>query len=101
MQSRPNPNFTVLDVSDPSAPEVHARLRLSEFPSFTVRGVTLSGSLAYVAARRSGLHIIDVSDPSAPVLLGYYQMPGYANAVAVSGSLAYVADRNELPGGAA
>ena len=66
LQSRPNPNFTVLDVADPSAPEVHAKLRLSESPSFTVRGVTLSGSLAYVAAGEGGLLILRYTGPIPP-----------------------------------
>ena len=34
-------------------------------------GVTVSGTLAYVADDGSGLAIIDVSNPSAPTLRGH------------------------------
>ncbi|MBM3313784.1 hypothetical protein FJY70_04230, partial [candidate division WOR-3 bacterium] len=36
--------------------------------------------------------VISVSDPSHPVELGYYDTPGYAYGVHVSGNHAYVAD---------
>ncbi len=57
-------------------------------------GITVVGSLAYVADRAPGLlQILDVSTPSAPTLLGSYNTPDYAVDVTVVGSLAYVAAR--------
>jgi hypothetical protein len=50
------------------------------------------GNLAYVADGGSGLQILDVSNPTAPVRLGGYDTDGWAVAVQVVGSLAYVAD---------
>jgi hypothetical protein len=41
------------------------------------------------------LRIIDVSVPSAPVEAGFYDSPGYAYGVAVTGSYAYVADGDD------
>ncbi len=50
-------------------------------------------NLAYVAAKRSGLQIVDVSDPEHPDIIGYWDdNPGSARGVAVSGDYAYVAD---------
>jgi hypothetical protein len=39
-----------------------------------------------------GLRIIDVSNPSSPTEVGFLDTPGWAYSVAVSGSVAYVAD---------
>jgi hypothetical protein len=47
--------------------------------------------LAYLAAGHSGLRVIDVSDPTNPYEVGRCPVPGYAEGVYVSGSLAYVA----------
>ena len=79
---------TILDVSDPAAPEVLAKLRLAD----VVRGIAVSGSLVYAVAGIDGFQVIDVSDPSAPVRVGFYKTPGQARGVAVSGTVAYVAD---------
>ena len=51
-----------------------------------------SDSILYVTARESGLELWDVKNTSLPIKLGYYDTPGRAYAVAVSGSYAYVAD---------
>jgi hypothetical protein len=56
------------------------------------QGVSVSGSIAYVADDYAGLQIIDVSNPTSPVRLGGYDTSGYAQGVSVSGSIAYVAD---------
>ncbi|MEO0112951.1 MAG: hypothetical protein ABIK80_03215, partial [candidate division WOR-3 bacterium] len=51
-----------------------------------------SGSYAYVADEDSGLRIIDISDPQNPQEVGYYDTPGEARGVYVSGSYVYIAD---------
>ncbi len=55
-------------------------------------GVTLLGSLAYLADGFGGLQIIDVNDPENPHVVSVVDTPGYAGEVAVSGATAYVAD---------
>ncbi|MCD4751016.1 MAG: hypothetical protein K8R59_16715, partial [Thermoanaerobaculales bacterium] len=40
----------------------------------------------------SGLRVVDVGTPSSPTEVGFYDTPGYAKDVAVSGGYAYVAD---------
>ena len=54
--------------------------------------MAISGDYAYVADRHGGLRIIDVSDPADPTETGFYDTPGSAEAIAVSGNYAYVAD---------
>jgi hypothetical protein len=41
---------------------------------------------------QAGLRVIDVSNPSSPREVGFYDTPGWASGVAVSGTYAYVAD---------
>jgi len=53
--------------------------------------VTLSGNLAFVADRDSGLQVVDVSDPQNPFIIGSVDTSD-ALSVALSGNLAFVAD---------
>ncbi|MHB1038428.1 MAG: Ig-like domain-containing protein [Pirellulales bacterium] len=55
-------------------------------------GVTVSGTLAYLADLDRGLVTIDVTNPAAPVRLGGYDAGTYAYGVAVIGTTAYVAN---------
>jgi hypothetical protein len=48
---------------------------------------------AYVPAGDAGLRIVDVSDPAAPMCVGAYDTPSYAQAVHVVSNHAFVADR--------
>ena len=54
-------------------------------------GVTLDGSIAYIADGGAGIQVIDVSDPLAPWLLGNFETPGSGYGVAVSPSQVFVA----------
>ncbi len=56
------------------------------------RGVSVSGSYAYVADGGSGLQVINVSNAGSPTLAGTYNTPGDAWSVYVSGTYSYVAD---------
>ncbi|MFH1352601.1 MAG: lamin tail domain-containing protein [bacterium] len=55
------------------------------------RDVSVSGNYAYVAAEGL-LSIVDISDPANPQEVSYYDTPGTAYGVYVSGDYAYVAD---------
>jgi len=57
-----------------------------------VQGIVISGTTAYLANGRSGFQIVDLSAPTAPSLLGDYATDGPACSVAISGSVAIVAD---------
>lgn len=56
------------------------------------KAVTVRDRYAYVAAYRSGLHILDVQDPTMPTEVGFYDTPGHTWQVLLSGDHAYVAD---------
>ncbi len=89
------PTLRVIDVSAPSTPvEVGSLNTPSSADSF--EDVAAAGNYAYVADGADGLRVIDVSTPSAPVEVGLLNIPGGANAVAVAGNYAYVAE--DYPG---
>ena len=77
----------IIDVSNPANPT----LRGAYDTPGSARGISVVGSLAYVADG-SSLQVIDVSNPANPTLRGAYNTPGNAYGVSVVGSLAYVAD---------
>ncbi|MFH0793447.1 MAG: carboxypeptidase regulatory-like domain-containing protein, partial [bacterium] len=81
-------NLTVLDVSDPSDPQLVSRKLLPG----SLRGLVISDSLAYVFDDSSQLFIVDISVPATPEIVSTYALPSNATGVAVSGSLVYVAD---------
>ncbi|MGI8916718.1 MAG: hypothetical protein ACR2JY_23580 [Chloroflexota bacterium] len=80
-----------LDVTDPAHP---TPLGQGLFLPAAVRGLAVSGSLAYVADGKAGLHVVDVSAPGSPVERGV--LPGSAFGVTVSGSLAFVLGSTDL-----
>ena len=55
-------------------------------------GITVSGTVVYVADGPAGLRVMDVSKPGAPRKLSAYDTPGYAYSVRIAGDHAYVAD---------
>jgi hypothetical protein len=63
------------------------------YPRGAASDVKVVGSRAYLALS-SGLVILDVSNPAKPVRLGGYDTSDDAGGVAVSGTVAYVADGN-------
>lgn len=79
----------IFDIGQPAAPTL---LGSYAFPQ-DVRGVRVSGSIAYVAMDFGGLGILDVADASAPTLLASIETPGQALSVAVAGSTAVVTNR--------
>jgi hypothetical protein len=82
-----------LDVTIDTVPPVGNPVRLGWLDtSGTASGVTVVGTLAYVADGEAGLVIVDIANPAAPVRLGGFDTGGAAWSVAVSGTVAYVAD---------
>ncbi|MBK6768050.1 MAG: hypothetical protein IPG72_03275 [Ardenticatenales bacterium] len=62
-------------------------LRLFDEPKL---GLDTLGNLAFLAAGRSGLHIVDVASPRSPQLVGSLTMQQEVQDVALDGDLAYV-----------
>ena len=88
----------ILDVSTPSQPVVRGTLRNATVPFFTGAALNGAGTQAVVSLGSAGIWVIDVASAS---VLGSYDTPGTANAVALNpvtqgsyapGTLAYVAD---------
>ena len=83
------PDLKVIDVSAPSAPVL---IGTSGHLPGLAAAVTVAGGCAYVATYvEAGLQVVDVSDPTNPRRVGGLSLPGSPTAVAVSGSLAFVA----------
>jgi len=83
------PRLVVVDLADPANPhQVAAGAVLDDL----VRGVAVSGALAYVAAGADGLRVVDISDPASPAAIGAWDSSGIAEGVAVAGGVAYLAD---------
>jgi hypothetical protein len=58
--------LVILNVSAPSRPWHVGSLPLPG----VVRGITIEGSYAYIAAGEAGLRIVDIADPAAPIEVG-------------------------------
>jgi hypothetical protein len=59
-----------------------------------VEAVTISGTLAYVAAGEAGLRVVDISNPASLNEIGSLGIDINAIDVAVDGKYAYIADRS-------
>jgi len=79
----------VVDISDPSGPEIVASADMDGLAD----GICYYDGKVYVAAHAGGLRIFDVSDPTNPRAAGFLETP-FANAVFVTDSYVYVADRD-------
>jgi hypothetical protein len=75
----------IFDATDPLAP---VPLTTFDTPG-SAQDVEVSGNVAYIADGTPGLHAVDISNPAAPLLLST-AATGYATAVTVAGSLAFV-----------
>lgn len=80
----------VVDVSDPSAPQVIAML-----PTSQTFDIQIAGELAFLADGSTfgdgGMRIVDISDPSAPTVIGHYLGCTSATGVGVGDGVAIVA----------
>lgn len=79
----------LIDVQTPTAAKAITVTALNG----QAQGVTLAGDYAYVTAGwPGGLHVVQVTNPKQPVRVGSSTSPVYPYQVAISGTLAYVAD---------
>jgi len=77
----------IYDLGDPIRPVL-----LGSFSADTVSGVTISGSIAYLAAGSVGLQIVDISDPAGPKSIATLKTGAATGRVGVLGHYAYVSD---------
>lgn len=78
----------VIDVSDPSQPEIIGMLNSPG----VAEDLEIVGTTAYIADGEYGVMIVDISDPANPLKVSSLDTPAYAKAITISGNLAYVAD---------
>lgn len=93
------PSLVVVDVANAVAPIIlneTGPLSATNLPESIIEDITFDSRYLYVAAGPAGLFIVDVGDtnnPTTPTVVGnYYISNGYANAVAVSGNTAVIAN---------
>ena len=87
-----NAGLRVIDISNPATPQ---EVGFFSTPwDAQARDVAVSGTYAYLADW--GLRVIDISNPAKPQEVSYYSTTGWAESVAISDGLIYVADG---PGG--
>ncbi|MBN1542026.1 right-handed parallel beta-helix repeat-containing protein [candidate division KSB1 bacterium] len=85
--------FYVIDVSDPSSPQI---LGSCEIEAQWSAGMAMHGLYVYVAAGRGGFPIIDVSNPSAPVVASKVNL-FYPSDIAISGNHAFALTSTASP----
>ncbi|HYW68635.1 MAG TPA: hypothetical protein VE960_03450, partial [bacterium] len=76
-------------MSDPGSPVIVGSAETDGMAD----GIDYRDGLVYVAAHTGGLQVFDVSDPTSPVAVGLLETP-FANAVLVTDSYVYIADRD-------
>lgn len=82
------PRILVWDLENPEA----GIAGQSEPLPGVVRGIALHGNLAYVAAGKANLRVLDLSDPIKPVEIETLEAFQWAMALALDGDRLYVAD---------
>jgi uncharacterized repeat protein (TIGR02543 family) len=80
--------LVVSDFSNPTTPIERGRIALPA----VVRGIALSGTIAFVADGPAGLYAVDISNPASPAIVGFFDTDGSASGVSVVAGRAYVAD---------
>ena len=80
----------IFDISEPEIPAVISQYEFAD----NILGLTLSRDVVYVANGHEGFQRLDVSNPAAPVVSGVSPTRGQANAIAVIGPYAFVADNS-------
>jgi len=82
------PRLLVMDVQDPTQPIV---LGQTNVLSDTVSRIRVVGNYAYLSVDE-GLSIVDVSSPGAPAQVGFFDTFGPLYDIAISDTLAYLAE---------
>lgn len=83
------PRFTVFDIANPASPTRKGSLT---FPD-TIYGMSIVGSVAYLANGLRGLAIVDLANADAPSVIGSIKTPGEALRVVLTGTKALVVNR--------
>lgn len=82
------PTLLVADWTEPSAPRLLGKVRLSGEP----RGIAVDDDLAVVAVTDFGLEVVDISNAESPRVIGQWRSEDSPTAVAADAGLAFVTD---------
>ena len=85
----PGGKLTVVDLTNPSAPEI-VNSKLLRPPV----GLALSNDLMVIAAWEYGAQVVTITNPEVPIVRATIDTPGVARGVAISGTNAFIADTN-------
>jgi hypothetical protein len=87
-----NSGIQIIDVSNPENPKVCYTLNTSCLAT----GITVDGSIAYIAGRYQGMMILDITNPGQPAHLGVFNPGRAVQDISIQGTTACLA--NELNG---
>jgi len=80
----------IFDIADKTLDQVGAVRTIGR-----VMGCEAKGDHAFIAAAQNGLKVLDMTDPSIPQVVASLDLLGYANGIAIDGSMAYLAELTE------
>ena len=86
--------FTILDISNPSAPTPVGRVALPGIIQDIAMLAVSGRQYAIVADDDAGVQVVDVTVPASPLLVGYYNTGDTALGVGALGGYAYVGNGN-------
>jgi hypothetical protein len=82
------PGLLIIDISDPSNPELLAHYFFQEAPE----DIRIIGNTAVVALGSGGIQIIEISDPYNPTAIGSYPSDGESMGLDFQGDTLYIAN---------
>lgn len=84
-------DLLVIDISNPRAPALAAKLAVAQDPMEGPQGIDVAGTTVYLACRRGGVKAVDIRDPRQPRLAAALALPGFVRDVAAAGDCLYAA----------
>jgi hypothetical protein len=86
--------LTIIDISNPAAPQLLGRVQLFDTSSTIAGGIAVSGGYAYIGWG-DALRIVDIGNPAAPAVRASYPITAGVDAIQLVGDLVYLTS----PGG--
>lgn len=87
------PRLTILDISNPAQP---VWLGETEPLPGIIGDIQIQANIAYVAAGKSGVRVVDIAEPGTPKEIGFYDTLDSAYDLDLAGNYLYVADGSEM-----
>lgn len=84
-------DLLVINIADPRAPTLAAKLAVAQDPMEGPQGLDMAGGTVYLACRRGGVKAVDMGDPRQPRITAALALPGFVRDVAAAGDCLYAA----------